>query len=187
MSNAKHSDFEQLVLPHLNAAYNLARWMLGNQHDAEDAVQQAFLQSLKNFEQFKGGNCLAWLLKIVRNTCLNKLKTQSRHAKLNTSFDEYELVNSQASITESIQTNITPEETTIIDFNKRKLWQCINQLSIEHKEIIVMREIIGLEYKEIAKVADVPIGTVMSRLARARSELKNKLNLLITDEIKHGL
>jgi len=158
--------FEQTILPHLDAAYNLARWLTGNDHDAKDVAQEALLRAVKFFGSFRGANARAWLLTIVRNTGYTWLK-QNRNLHLIDEFDE-EL---HALEDPGRQPDVLVGRTA----NLEVLRQAIGQLPIEFREIIILRELEGMAYKDIAEVAGIPIGTVMSRLARARKQLQHAL------------
>lgn len=157
---SKISRFEQAVLPHLDAAYNLARWLTRNEADAEDVVQEAYLRAFKFFGGFHGENSRAWLLTIVRNTSYTWLQ-QNRAHELTTEFDEE---------IHSIESD-NPETMLLERADRALLKQALEELPVEFREVVVMRELEGLSYKEIAGMIDVPIGTVMSRLARARKRL----------------
>ena len=164
----KLAQFEQIVLPHLNAAYNLARWLMRNEHDAEDAVQEAYLRAFRFFDGFHGGDGRAWLLAIVRNTCRTSLQ-QAHVRQPVTEFDETQ---------HSARTpSSTPEERMLRQAGIDSVRSCIEELPAEYREVIVMRELEELSYKEIAEAAAVPLGTVMSRLARARARLQDCLSL----------
>ena len=159
------TSFEEAVLPHLDAAHNLARWLLRNEQDAQDVVQEAYLRAFRSFSGFHGGNGRAWLLTIVRNTSYTLLK-KNRAADF-TTFDE-EL---HASSDESVSPAVTLEHSEDADLIK----EAINELPAEFREILVLRHQQDLSYKEIAEIAQIPPGTVMSRLARARVKLKEYL------------
>ena len=161
------SRFEQTILPHLDAAYNLARWLTRNGADAEDVVQEASLRAFKFFGSFHGTNSRAWLLTIVRNTCYTWLQ-QNRAHELATEFDE-EL--------HSVDSE-NPEMILLTIANKQLLKQALEELPVEFREAVILRELEGLSYKEIAVVAGIPVGTVMSRLARARKRLQHCLTNL---------
>ncbi|MGA2409104.1 MAG: sigma-70 family RNA polymerase sigma factor [Candidatus Binataceae bacterium] len=163
------SRFEEAILPHLDAAYNLARWLMRNDNDAEDAVQDACLRALRFIGGFRGGDARVWLLAIVRNTCFTKLKQDRAHRPA-ASFDE-ELHGSDA---ESASPG--PEAALLRSATGAALTKALEDLPAEFREIIVMRELDNLSYKEIAGVTGVPIGTVMSRLARARKRLRDSLS-----------
>ena len=153
--------FEQLMLPHLDSAYHLARWLVRNEHDAQDRVQEAYLRAFRFFPQFRGVDGRAWLLTIVRNVCYSWLR-RNRAEDLAETFDE--AVHSAAL------------ESTVDEHARRAdaevLTRALEQMPVLFREVIVLRELEGLSYKEIAVVAEVPIGTIMSRLARARRQLQ---------------
>jgi RNA polymerase sigma-70 factor (ECF subfamily) len=155
--------FEQAILPHLDAAYNLARWLTGNDQDAQDVVQDASLRALKFFSGFRGGNSRAWFLTIVRNTFYNWLEKNRPH-EISTAGDE-ELLTVE-------DPTVNPELLLARSANVEAVRGAIEQLPVEFREITVLRELEECSYKEIADIAGVPIGTVMSRLARARKQLQ---------------
>jgi RNA polymerase sigma-70 factor (ECF subfamily) len=158
--------FEQAILPHLDAAYNLARWLTRNQHDAEDVVQEASLRAYQFFGGFHGGDGRSWLLAIVRNTCYTWLE-RNRAREPITTFDEEK--HSGASMA------APPEAALLQQEDRELLGQALEELPPEFREVIVLRELEGLSYKEIAAVTGSPMGTVMSRLARARERLEQGL------------
>lgn len=157
--------FEQTILPHLDAAYNLARWLTRNDADAADVAQEAYLRAFKFFGSFHGKNSRAWLLTIVRNTCYTWLR-QNRARELATEFDED---------THGGESD-NPEMILLESVNAQLLKQAMEELPVEFREALILRELEGLSYKEIAVIADVPVGTVMSRLARARGRLQRRLS-----------
>ncbi|HYA20395.1 MAG TPA: sigma-70 family RNA polymerase sigma factor [Burkholderiales bacterium] len=165
--------FEEIAMPHLSAAYNLARWLVRNDHDAEDLVQEAYLRAFKFFDSFHGEDARAWLLAIVRNTCYTWLK-QNRTQELHDSFDED--THSEA------DSSADPQSLMLQNANKELLNRGIEALPLEFREILIMRELEELTYKEIATVANIPIGTVMSRLARARNMLRASLERIVQEE-----
>ena len=158
--------FEEVILPHLDAAYNLARWLTGNDQDAQDVVQDASLRAFKFFSGFRGGNSRAWLLKIVRNTFYNWLE-KNRPSGISTVGDEELLAVEDPSV--------DPDLLLLRSANVEAVRSAIEKLPVEFREIIVLRELEDCSYKEISGVAGVPIGTVMSRLARARKQLQEIL------------
>jgi len=174
----KLASFEQLVLPHLAAAYNLARWLTRNSHDAEDVVQEAYMRAFKFFGGFHGGDSRSWLLTIVRNTCYTWMQ-QNRSQELTTVFDE-EIHGGETDA-------FNPETRLLENADKELLRQALEQLPVEFREVVVLRELEGLSYKEIADIADVPLGTVMSRLARARKRLQQCLTRGKNEEFRHGV
>jgi RNA polymerase sigma-70 factor (ECF subfamily) len=158
--------FEQAMVPHLDAAYTLARYLLRDEDEARDAVQDAYLRALSYFGGFRGGDGRAWLLAIVRNTCRTR-QQRSRTGPVTASFDEEVHTPEDAgSGTASAQADHVPAES---------VREAVGQLPFEFREAVVLREVHGYSYKEIAEVAGVPIGTVMSRLARARQRLRDAL------------
>jgi RNA polymerase sigma factor (sigma-70 family) len=156
--------FEQLVLPHLDAAFNLARWILRGRTDAEDVAQEAMLRALRFFRGFHGGDARSWLLQIVRNSCYTWLE-KNRPMELATEFDE-ELFPQSA---------VTPESLAIAGDNRERLTRALEDLPPRFREVLVLRELEGCSYKEIARITSMPIGTVMSALARARQRLHRLL------------
>ena len=152
--------FEQLVWPHLDSAVNLARWLLRNTADAEDIVQEAMLRAYRSFDRFRGGEARAWLLQIVRNSCYSWLE-KNRLSELTTQFDE-ELHH---------RSSPTPETLAAQADERHRLAEALESLPTRFREVIVLRELEGCSYKEIAEIAGIPIGTVMSTLSRARERL----------------
>ena len=158
---------DDVLVPHLNAAYNLARWLTGNDADAEDVVQDAFVRALGSLDQFRGGDRRAWLLAIVRNGCHSFYRRQ--RVREAAPFDEVHHSDEQASP--------SPERLAMERERSDDVQRAIAALAPEFREVIVLRELEGLSYKEIAGVIAAPIGTVMSRLARARAQLQASLSL----------
>ena len=158
--------FEQVVLPHLDAAYNLARWLTRDDHDAEDLAHEAYLRAFKSFDGFHGGDSRAWLLTIVRNTCFTWLKHNRAH-ELTTTFDE--------DLHSMGQEETNPEKLLLQHADSQLLREALESLPVEYREVMILRELEELSYKEIAMIAGIPLGTVMSRLARARKRLQQCL------------
>src|SRR6266550_1420681 len=158
--------FEAAMLPHLDAAHNLARWLLRNEQDAQDVVQEAYLRAFRSFSGFHGTNGRAWLLTIVRNTSYTLLK-KNRAVDFTTPFDE----EIHAAEYESASPATILEHSEDAELIK----EAMDALPAEFREILVLRHQEGLSYKEIAEIAQIPPGTVMSRLARARAKLKEYL------------
>jgi len=156
--------FEQLVMPHLDAAFNLARWILRGRADAEDVAQEAMMRALRFFRGFHGGDARSWLLQIVRNACYSWLE-KNRPMELAVEFDE-ELFP---------QGVVTPESLAIAGDNRERLTRALEDLPPRFREVLVLRELEGCSYKEIATITAMPIGTVMSALARARGRLQRSL------------
>ena len=154
------------MLPHLDAAYNLARWLAGNDHAAQDVTQEASLRAFKFFGSFRGENPRAWLLTIVRNTFYNWLQ-KNRSSEIAGELDE------EALAVEDASANV--ETINLRQADAESVRRAIGKLPVEFREMIILREMEGFSYKEIADLSDVPIGTVMSRLARARKLLQKSL------------
>ena len=160
-SEYKTADFEETFLPHLDAAYNLARWLTRDPADAEDVVQEAYMRALKFFAGFHGGDSRSWILRIVRNTCFTWLH-KNRPREVVNELDE-ELFETDAG---------DPELLLIKDSDRQMLKRMLGELPPHYREVVVLRDIEGMSYKEIAAITEVPLGTVMSRLARARRQLQ---------------
>jgi RNA polymerase sigma-70 factor (ECF subfamily) len=158
--------FEQAMLPHLDAAHNLARWLVRNEQDAQDVVQEAYLRAFKSFGGFHGSDGRAWLLTIVRNTSYTLLK-KNRAVDLTTTFDEEMHVAGDESA--------SPATVLEHSENAELIREAMDALPAEFREILTLRHQEGLSYKEIADIAEIPPGTVMSRLARARDKLREYL------------
>jgi RNA polymerase sigma-70 factor (ECF subfamily) len=155
--------FHERVLPYLDVAHNLARYLLRDAHEAEDAVQDSFLRAIRHFDDFRGADGRAWLLSIVRNTCLTRLSRRGSSSE-NVEFDE------------EIHTAEGKTPAPDMELDRKAATQSVREgldrLPVEFREVIVLRELEGMSYKEIAEVSGVPIGTVMSRLARGRRQLQ---------------
>ena len=158
--------FERTLLPHLDAAYNLARWLTRNDHDAEDLVQAAYLRALKSFGGFRGADGRAWLLAIVRNACYTWLEQKRARSPATAFVEEIHGVESHA---------MDPEKLLLRAEDQQLVRRTVEELPLELREILVLRELEGLSYKEIAAIVGIPMGTVMSRLARARERLHRRL------------
>ena len=152
--------FEQLVLPHVDAAVNLARWLLRNPDDAEDVAQEAVLRAYRFFGGFRGGDARAWLLQIVRNSCYTWLEKRMP-VELVIEFNEEWHPG----------TSISPETVALQASDRTKLRKALESLPVRAREVIVLRELEGCSYKEISEVTGIPMGTVMSTLSRARERL----------------
>jgi RNA polymerase sigma-70 factor (ECF subfamily) len=155
------------LIEHLEAAYNLARWLMRNETEAEDLVQEAYLRAIRHFAGFRGGDGRAWLLTIVRNTCYNRLRRTGASGQ-NTGFDE--AVHSTAG-------RHTPNpETLLLQAERTEMVRkSLAELPADSREVLVLRELEQLSYREIANIAGIPLGTVMSRLNRARQQLQQIL------------
>jgi RNA polymerase sigma-70 factor, ECF subfamily len=166
LENASTS-FDQIILPHLDAAYNLARWLTGNDRDAQDVTQEACLRAFKFFSGFRGGDARSWLLTIVRRTTWSWLQTNRRHEEA-IEFDE--------ELHGGLDHSSNPEETLARAGDAESVRQAIAALPAIFREALVLRELEGCSYKEISDIAGVPIGTVMSRITRARRQLQTALS-----------
>ena len=163
--NPGQADFEQVFLPHLDAAYNLARWLLRNDQDAEDAVQEAYMRAYKAFARFRGGDGKAWFMTILRNVCYTMIKKLRSHETPEPFNEETHHAVGESEIQEVFRRKA----------NAESLRAALEKLPDEFREIIVLHDLEGLAYKEIAAIAGIPIGTVMSRLARARGRLRAEI------------
>jgi RNA polymerase sigma-70 factor (ECF subfamily) len=161
--------FELLALPHLDAAYNLARWLTRDDHDAQDVVQEATLRALRYFGAFRGDSARAWLLQIVRNTCFSWLK-ENRPGELQ-SLDEAGAAAAEASAPAADE----PHVAALRRADREQVNRALAALPVAFREVLVLRELEELSYKEIADITDAPVGTVMSRLARARALMRQAL------------
>lgn len=164
LDSQERARFEQLVLPHLDAAFNLSRWLLRSRADAEDVAQEAMLRAYRFFRGFNGGDARAWLLQIVRNSCYTWLE-KNRQVELMTEFDE----------DQHQQSSANPESLAIAGDNRERLSRALEKLPVRFREVIILRELEGCSYKEIAAITSIPIGTVMSALSRARQRLQTAL------------
>ncbi len=163
-------NFEQEVLPHLDTAYNLARWLTRNDQDAQDVVQEAYLRAFRFFPGFRGGDARAWLMKIVRNTCYTWLHV-NRPLQDAAEFDEnFFPPDSHAP---------NPEEVVLQNDSDTLVRKALEMLPSNSREVLILRELEGMSYKEIADITGMPIGTVMSSLSRARGRLRQVLTTLM--------
>jgi RNA polymerase sigma-70 factor (ECF subfamily) len=158
-------EFERIVMPHLDAAYNLARWLAGNDHDAEDITQDACVRAFRFLNGYRGGNDRAWILTIVRNTANSWLKKNRPQAVVAIGDDAFTAIEDPDA-----------QESALQQADAGVVRAALESLPLEFREALVLRELEGLSYKEISEVAGVPVGTVMSRLSRARRQLQNYLN-----------
>jgi RNA polymerase sigma-70 factor, ECF subfamily len=158
--------FEQAVLPHLDAAYNLARWLTRNERDAEDVVQESYLRAFRFFAGFRGGDARAWLMRIVRNTCYTWLHA-NRPLQEATEFDE--------TVFSPDSPSPNPEEAVLRNDRGALVRKALEALPANFREVLILRELEGLSYKEIADITGMPAGTVMSSLSRARDRLRQVL------------
>lgn len=152
-----------LLTAHLDAAYNLACWVMRNQADAEDMVQEAYLRAINHLPGFRGGDGRAWLLTIVRNCCYDRLR-QRDYSQRNTNFDE--------ALHGASQLTPNPEATLLLAERIKLVRKSLEELPVQYREVLVLRELEHLTYQEIAEVVRIPLGTVMSRLSRARQQFE---------------
>jgi RNA polymerase sigma-70 factor (ECF subfamily) len=157
--------FETVVLPHLDAAYRLARWLIANEHDAEDVVQEACLRALRYFPTFSGGNSRAWFLRVVRNTCYD-WHSHTRQLAADV-FDEEQHSGTMRTV--------DPETLTLQAANVALIEHAMRDLPARFRELLVLRELEGFTYQELADVLGIPIGSVMSGLSRARHAFRRAL------------
>jgi RNA polymerase sigma-70 factor, ECF subfamily len=169
-------DFARLAMPHRTAAFNLAYWMLGNREEAEDVVQEAYLRGFRAFAGVKGEDIRPWLLMIVRNAALTALKSKRRtNNVILLSEDVWASTGNKAE--EVPATTPTPEALVIAESERQQVMAALAKLPLKYREVIVLREMEGLSYLEIAETTGTAIGTVMSRLSRGRAELRRTLEL----------
>jgi RNA polymerase sigma factor (sigma-70 family) len=172
LNKRPNQDFARQMLPHLDAAYNLARWLMRNGEDAEDAVQDAFLRAHQAFASYQGGSEKAWLMTIVRNVCLTLLKRRVRRSNV-VMLDEAmgEVEQASADIVPASLSS-RPDAELLAKIERARVQAALKKLPQNLREIVVLREFEDLSYQEISEVVGVPVGTVMSRLSRARERLK---------------
>jgi RNA polymerase sigma-70 factor, ECF subfamily len=171
------SNFERAILPHLDAAYNLARWLMRNEQDAQDIAQEAYLRAFRFFPGFRGGDPRAWLLKIVRNTCYTWLHV-NRPLQDAAEFDE--------KLFRSDSCAPNPEEVVLQKDSDTLVRKALEKLPPNFREVIILRELEGLSYREIADITGMPAGTVMSSLSRARGRLRQVLTTLMSGDAVPG-
>ena len=173
--DTKARQFDSIMRPHLNAAYNFARWLVRNDHDAEDIVQESFLKAYKALDSFRGGDARVWTLAIVRNAAMNFLRSRRMGVMVSRNVDDPEPRDDAPD----------PERSLLEQSRRCEVRRAISNLPLEFREVIVLREMEDLPYKEIASVLEIPIGTVMSRLSRARALLVSELGAL--KEVRHDV
>ena len=170
--------FEDIMLPHMAAAYNLARWLTRQEQDASDVTQEAMVRAFTFFKGYHGGDARSWLLAIVRNTCYTWLRKNRSH-EFTTSFD--------LDLHDAQDPAANPEQAAVQSANREVLRKALEDIPLEFREVLVLRELEGLSYLQICGVTNLPIGTVMSRLSRARARLQRVLQPLEDGETKHDL
>ena len=171
------STFEQTVLPHLDAAYNLARWLTRDEQDAQDVVQESYLRAFRFFAGFRGGNARAWLMQIVRTTCYTWL-CANRPLQEATEFDE--------NLFPPDSRALNPEEVVLQNHNGAVLRKALGMLGLNFREVVILRELEEMSYREIAEITGMPAGTVMSSLSRARGRLRQALTGLMNLDTMSG-
>ena len=169
--NRPIGSFDETILPHLDAAHNLARWLVRGGDDAEDVVQEACLRAFRYFDTFRGGNARAWLLTIVRTTAFSWLQ-KNRGQQLGTEFNEE--IHSEGCDA------LDPEALLLQGADTQLLERAMNHLPVRLREILILRELEGLSYREIAEVVGIPMGTVMSTLFRARERFRRAAGELVS-------
>ena len=171
---ADRQRFQEVVLVHLDAAYNLARWLTRNDHDADDAVQDACLRAFRSFDGFRGDSGRPWLLAIVRNSCYDFLR-KSRGARMEETYEE-DVHGGEGAASSTSGPFGDPEARLVQADLRRRIDAALDRLPVNFREVVVLRDIEDLSYREIAEIAAVPIGTVMSRLARGRKLMLTHLS-----------
>jgi RNA polymerase sigma-70 factor (ECF subfamily) len=179
-NSSKRAQFERVVLPHLNAAYNLARWLTRNDHDAQDVLQESSMRAYQYLDGFRGDSAKSWLLTIVRHTCYSWLE-KNRPAALTMEFDE-QLHSADGPHANNGAPADGPEALLQQKQEQSQVQRWLEELPVEFREVVVLRELEGLSYKEIGEIAAIPIGTVMSRLSRGRNLLLRRLNGVVDEE-----
>jgi RNA polymerase sigma factor (sigma-70 family) len=165
LDSDERRQFEQIMLPHLDAVFNLARWLIQDEHAAEDVAQEAFVRAARYFDSFRGGDGRAWLLSIVRRASFDWLA--KRKAQPLETFDE-EIHNFDDSAAD-------PQILAMRSFEQARVRQALEELPLPLREVLVLRELEGLSYQQVAAVAEIPIGTAMSRISRGRQQLQRRL------------
>jgi RNA polymerase sigma-70 factor (ECF subfamily) len=169
----EHSRFEQTILPHLDSAYNLARWLARDAHDAEEIAQEALCRALRFFDSFRGGDARTWLLKVVRNTCYTWLERHRSRAPAESYEEDLHDPRSEA---------LNPAKLLLRHADRQMLMEAMEELPVAFREAVILRDLEGLSYQEIAAVTAVPLGTVMSRLSRGRRQLQQRLAHCLGEE-----
>lgn len=180
--NKRHrQQFERVMMCHFTSAYNLARWLVRDEHIAEDVVQTAYMRAFEAYASFRGDKSQAWILTIVRNTAYNWLNKQKRESNL-VSFDEVLHTADAEDRAANVIYKFTPEEMADLNSTGSTITEALGRLPLDFREVVILREIEGCSYKEISEIMKIPQGTVMSRLSRARVQLQK----LITEQTQRG-
>lgn len=167
----KRARFEREMLPHLDAAYNLAHWILKGSDDAQDVTQEAFLRAFQYFDSFRGENAKAWLLSIVRNSCNTWLRTRPKMESMSADEEGHSNPEHERALAAAGSDLPRPDERLMQQADRQRLNESLQSLPTGYREVLVLRELEELSYKQISDIVGVPIGTVMSRLSRARALL----------------
>ena len=181
LSDHEREQFERLLLPHLDAAYGLARWLTRNDEWAEDAVQEAYLRALRYFGSLRGDDGRPWLLGIVRNACFDLLDREHPGSQTEP-FDEERHADANMAAGALLVLPVNPEAAAIGRAERQLVRDCLAELPRDFREAIVLRELQGCSYRDIAEITGVPIGTVMSRLARARRLLQGTISQRVKED-----
>jgi len=171
---ASKTPFEELLTPHLQAAFNLAYWIVRSREEAEDVVQDAYVRAFRAFASFRGVSAKPWLLAIVRNVAYRAVQNRKRTANV-IFFSEDLKHRDKDAVSEAVSAEPSAESLLLAADARQQLLAALGKLSVDYREVIVLRELEGLTYNEIAEAIDAPVGTVMSRLSRARAELREHL------------
>ena len=171
--------FERVAMPHLDAAYNLARWLTRNDHDAQDVVQEALMRAMRYVDGFRGDSGRAWLLQIVRNTCYTWLK-ENRPVD-QTTLDDFD----EAAHAVAAPAAHEPPAMAMRKADKAQIDAAIAALPVAYREVLVLRELEDLPYADIARIAEIPVGTVMSRLSRARTLIRASLTAVARPQLRN--
>jgi len=171
---AARERFERLLLPHMDAAYSLALWLMRDQAQAEEAVQEAYLRAYRFFHSMRGDDARPWLLGIVRNTCYTALE-RGREGAASDAFEDERHGEEAVAPGAVVRFPVNPEFAAIQSADRALVHRCLGGLATEFREAVVLREIHGHSYKEIAAIVGAPIGTVMSRISRGRKLLQRAL------------
>ncbi len=177
---ASLKSFETLALPHLGAAYNLAFWIVRSREDAEDVVQEAYLRAFRAFDDLRGEDIRPWLFAIVRNVAYRAVGARNRTANVvSLNAGPFDRDNAYAPVMEIADEGMTAEQAMVNEADRALVQAALADLPAAYREVVMLREIEGLNYREIARITGTVIGTVMSRLARGRKELRDRLALLM--------
>jgi RNA polymerase sigma-70 factor (ECF subfamily) len=170
--------FERVAMPHLDAAYNLARWLTRDDHDAQDVVQEALIRAMRYIDGFRGDSARAWLLQIVRNTCYTWLKDNRPVDQ--TALDDFD----EAAHGIAAPASNEPPAVAMRKADKAQMDAAIAALPVAYREVLVLRELEDLPYADIARIAEIPVGTVMSRLSRARALIRASLTAVARPQLR---